>query len=291
MKIGSTLNKIRRNLQITQSELSKGIMTQGAYSKIEKGQLQVNAEQFFHLLSKMNISLNEFSFIMHEYNLDEKQRIIQDFISLELGDVSILQAHLQRINNLLVNESDTYLQSLSKIYKAFILLQDDKSLIKAREEIWSIWEKMQLLDHWYKYDFEVLNAILFLFPLDIAKEIKETAIKRLNKYNGYNEDLTYLKVYFNINLSVLYIEAKQFKECLHLLEQVESQFIQKMSYKSTATLFERKAICLFYLNQPYESELVKMEQLLSIYHDALTNSILKLEFNLLTGQQMLGKGE
>lgn len=291
MKIGSTLNKIRRNLQITQSELSKGIMTQGAYSKIEKGQLQVNAEQFFHLLSKMNISLNEFSFIMHEYNLDEKQRIIQDFISLELGDVSILQAHLQRVNNLLVNESDTYLQSLSKIYKAFILLQDDKSLIKAREEIWSIWEKMQLLDHWYKYDFEVLNAILFLFPLDIAKEIKETAIKRLNKYNSYNEDLTYLKVYFNINLSVLYIEAKQFKECLHLLEQVESQFIQKMSYKSTATLFERKAICLFYLNQPYESELVKMEQLLSIYHDALTNSLLKLEFNLLTGQQMLGKGE
>ena len=284
MKIGTTLHTIRKNLQITQNELSKGIMTQGAYSKIEKSQLQVNAEQFIQLLLKMNINLNEFTFIMNEYKLDEKREIIQAFTSLEVGDLSTLQSHLQRIENFLDNEKDPLIESLSKIYKSFIILQLENDLLKAREMIRPIWEKMQRLDHWYIIDFEVLNAILFLFPLDIAKELTNTALKRLEHYDHYNEDLTYLKIYFNINLSVLYIEAKQFEECLQLLEQTETNYLQKMSYKSTATLFERKAICLFHLNQAYEKELQKMEQLLSIYHDARLHSLLQMEFNLLTNK-------
>lgn len=284
MKIGSTLHTIRKNLQITQNELSKGIMTQGAYSKIEKSQLQVNAEQFIQLLLKMNINLNEFTFIMNEYKLDEKREIIQSFTSLEVGDLSILQSHLQRIENYLDNENDPLIESLSKIYKAFIILQLEKNLMKAREVIKPIWEQMQRLDHWYIIDFEVLNAILFLFPLEIAKEITNTALKRLEHYDHYNEDLTYLKIYFHMNLSVLYIEAKQFEECFQLLEQTETTYLQKMSYKSTATLFERKAICLFHLNQAYEKELDKMEQLLSIYKDARLHSLLQMEFNLLTNK-------
>ena len=168
MKIGSTLYKIHKNLQITQNELSKGIMTQCAYSKIEKSQLQVNAEQFIQLLLKMNISLNEFTFIMNGYHLDEKLEIIQAFTSLEVVNLSTLQTHLKKIENYVENENDPLIESLSKIYKAFITLQLEKDIMKA-----------------------------------------------------------------------------QFEECLHLLEQTETNYLQKMSYKSTAMLFESKAICLF----------------------------------------------
>ncbi|OZI13576.1 hypothetical protein CEW92_00640 [Bacillaceae bacterium SAS-127] len=282
MKIGTTLNKIRKNLQLTQKQLSDGIMTQGAYSKIEKNYLQVNAEQLIQLLSKMNISVNEFTYIMNDYNSNEKQSIIHSFTSLDFGNIALLQNHLRRIENYLSIEQDPFIESLQQIYKAIIILQREKDILKARKIISSIWEKMQKLDQWYINDFELLNAILFLFPLEVAKGITYTALKRLNKYTHYEQDLTYLKIYFNINLSMPYIEARQFEECLQLLEKTEAEYIQKMNYKSTAILFERKAICLFYLHQPYEIELNKMEQLLHIYKDTDTNALLKMEFNLLT---------
>ena len=82
--------------------------------------------------------------------------------------LSTLQTHLKKIENYVENENDPLIESLSKIYKAFITLQLEKDIMKA-----------------------------------------------------------------------------QFEECLHLLEQTETNYLQKMSYKSTAMLFESKAICLF----------------------------------------------
>ncbi|GLC87964.1 helix-turn-helix domain-containing protein [Lysinibacillus piscis] len=282
MTIGATLQKIRKNLHFTQQELSQGIMSQGAYSKIEQSQLQINAEQLLALLSKMNIHLNEFSFVMNHYQADDKQKILRNFIAFEIGDISLLQAHLHQIEHYLSTEADPFVESLRQIYQAFLVLLQEQNIQKAREIIWPIWENMQRLDHWYIHHLEVLNAILFLFPLDVAQEITNTALKRLANYDHYEQDFTYLKIYFRMDLSVLYIEHQQFEECLHLLESLETEYIQKMRYQSLALLFERKAICYYFLQKPYEAELAKMKQLLTIYQDERTSDLLLMEFKLLT---------
>ena len=75
----------------------------------------------------------------------------------------------------------------------------------------------------------------------------------------------------------------RFEECLALLEETELKFLHKMRPKTAAILFERKAICLFYLQRPFEVELERIQQLLSIYKDDDTKELLLKEFNLLTG--------
>ena len=47
-KYGKTLRKIRQNLQITQFEISLGIMSQSNYSKMEKGEIDVPLQKWLN---------------------------------------------------------------------------------------------------------------------------------------------------------------------------------------------------------------------------------------------------
>lgn len=283
MDIGRTLQKIRKSRQLTQANIIKNIMTQGAYSKIETSQLQINLDQFIPLISKMNISLQEFSYILNNYQLTKRDTIIQRFTSLEIANTSELQQLLSEVKDYLTTyPEDQYIYFLQIIYKVFIVLQQDNDLAKARQMVAPIWQQLQNLDDWYINDFELLNAILFLFPLEIAIEITKTAERRLEKYTDFPYDVSYLYVYFRIDLSLHYIEMRLFEECLTLLEETELKFLHKMRPKTAAILFERKAICLFYLQRPFEVELERIQQLLSIYKDEDTKELLLKEFNLLT---------
>lgn len=268
---------------MTQATLVKNIMTQGAYSKIEKSQLSINTEQFLPLVTKMNISLQEFYYILNGYELSERERLIKTFTSLEIASVTDLQCMLQSVRNYLVNQpEDQYISFLKLIYEAFLVLQQEHDLAKSRQIVAPIWQQLQILDDWYINDFELLNAILFLFPLEVAVEITKTAERRLEKYADFPYDVSYLTIYFRMDLTYHYIEMQLFKECLALLEEIERKFLHKLQPKIAAILFERKAICLFYLQGPYEVELEKMKQLLTIYKDEDTKELLLKEFNLLT---------
>lgn len=283
MNIGTTLQKIRKSRQITQATLAKNIMTQGAYSKIEKSQLSINFDQFLPLVTKMNINLQEFYYILNGYELSERERLIKTFTSLEIANVNDLQCMLKSVRDYLVNQpEDQYISFLKLIYEAFLVLQQEHDLAKSRQMVAPIWQQLQLLDDWYINDFELLNAILFLFPLEVAVEMTKTAERRLEKYVDFPYDVTYLTIYFHMDLTYHYIEMRLFKECLALLEEIEIKFLHKMQPKIAAILFERKAICLFYLQCPYEVELEKMQQLLTIYKDEDTKELLLKEFNLLT---------
>lgn len=283
MNIGPTLQKIRKSRQLTQAITVKNIMTQGAYSKIEKSQLPINLDQFIPLVSKMNISLQEFTYILNGYKSNERETLIQTFTSLEIANTVQLQQLLSEVKDYLTTHpEDQYIYFLQIIYETFIVLQQDNDLAKARQMVAPIWQQLQILDDWYINDFELLNAILFLFPLKTAIEITKTAQRRLEKYNEFPFDMSYLNVYFRIDLSLHYIEMRLFEECLTLLEETELKFLHKMRPKTAAILFERKAICLFYLQRPFEFELEKIEQLLSIYRDEDTKELLLKEFNMLT---------
>ncbi|MGN7478579.1 helix-turn-helix domain-containing protein [Solibacillus silvestris] len=284
MKIGTTLQGIRKSRQLTQANIAENIMTQGAYSKIEKSQLSINLDQFIPIIIKMNIDFQEFSYILNGYQLSKRETLIKTFTSLEIANTEDLQLMLKAVKDYLVNNpEDQYIYFLQLVYEAFIILQQENDLEKSRQMVAPIWQQLQTLDDWYMNDFELLNAILFLFPFEIAIEMTKTAERRLEKYTDFPYDVSYLQAYFRIDLSLHYIEMRLFEECLAYLEETERKFLHKMRTKTAAILFERKAICLFYLQRPFEVEIERTQRLLSIYKDENTKELLLKEFNLLTG--------
>ena len=59
-------------------------MQQATYSRIERGQLSIEAEILSKLVERLNITVNEFFYIHQGYKTTKKQDFIQSFARMEL---------------------------------------------------------------------------------------------------------------------------------------------------------------------------------------------------------------
>lgn len=275
MGIGNTLKKIRLNRNMTQTQVAAGVLGQGTYSRIERDQLQVDVELFAKLLQKLNISSNEFFYVHNNYSATEQQTIMQEFRELTIVTPDLLKMKINRLEKFL---NKTTLPNLSNIHIAYQILLH---FINGEEngnihlQAMAIWRDFQQLDNWYIDDLILLNSLLFLLPLETAEEITSTALKRIRNYKEYEKDLTYLEIFFQMDLSVIYMEHQQYEVALHKLNCIEKIYKPKMSYQTLAGLYFNKSICYINLNEQHNEELSKMRLLLEIYDDqALLNTLL-----------------
>lgn len=280
MGFGQTLKKIRLNRNMTQEQITVGLISQGTYSRIERDQLQLDVELFTKLLERLNISSNEFFYIHNNYRVTEHESIMKDFRDLEITFPEILNNHMRRLSIYLKKYPTSNLNKIFIAYQVLYLYVEEGNLELAKQKACLVWDDFQKLDSWYIDDLILLNSLLFLFPLEIATEITTTALKRIDSYEYFEKNLVYLKIYFQMDLCVIFIQYQKYELALHKLNDIYENYKQRMSYQILAVLFTNRAICLFHLNRPVEEELTKLNLLLNLYEDfTLLDSLLKIYKN------------
>ena len=119
----------------------------------------------------------------------------------------------------------------------------------------------------YLNDIRIINAILFLFPVDIAIKFAQTVLVRLDTYKDFR-DAERLKTAFKINLSLLLIKSKEYAKALAIIVVSFQSDQRKMSYSILALHFSREAICRANMQEEGSIELLeKARQLLLLYDD------------------------
>lgn len=280
MHFGHTLQKIRKNRCLTQKEVCDGIMKQGTYSRIENGQLDIGAEQLAKIVERLNISLNEFLYIHQNYTSTKRQQLIYDYVKVELTLPSELSRKREVVRQYLKQQPDKDIELLLYSYDAMLALTQQQDMKQVRQLSESIWARLQKLDHWYLNDLELLNAIIIYFPLETAIEVTKTAITRLDAYSQYENDMSHLKLYFQVNLSNLYIEEKHFEQCLQLLNAVHQQFSKQLTYQVLALILVRKIICKYYLKLSYNDDSRKLHMLKELFDHEEVFTILYKELEM-----------
>ncbi len=275
MEFGKTLKIIRKNRQMTQKEVCKGIMPQGTYSRIEQGKLPLSLEHMVHIAEHLNISLNEFMYIHKNYHSTEREKILKDFREIELAGFEELNKKWACLKK--VEEKDAHLNLLNQTYELFHLISfGDFLQIQAAAQ--PIWQQLEKLDHWYLEDLELLNSILYHFPIDVAEQIAQTALKRLNKYMNYERNIEPLAMYFQLNLANRYIGERLYDKAFALLTTLLNEK-QKMSYKVLSMSYTLIVIVKICVNQPYEQQYNQLIQLLEIYEANELKDLYKSQIN------------
>lgn len=283
---GTTLKGIRKNKNYTQIEVSKGITSQGTYSKYEANIRDVDTEVYIQLLDKLSISLEEFEYIHNNYSYGRKKEIIQLFFKLNYNNPDKLRNLEKQASNYLLLDNDIDIKEIKLICQAFLKLSEG-NINQAKEIIKPIWERLSKFDQLYIHDIGLINTILFLFPVNIAIDFTNNVLKRLDTYTGYRE-VELLKSAFNINLTLLLIKNRDFATALSILEKSLQKYRQIMNYSILALHFSRKAICLFHLENKDSQFLLKQaEQLLSLYEDEQYYKQIKSEYEYYTSSQFL----
>ena len=280
MHFGQTLKKIRQNRALTQLDVCDGIMKQGTYSRIENGQLDIGAAELAKIVERLNISLNEFLFIHQNYEATPRQQLINDYINIELTIASQLKEKRKAVALYLQKHRDVEIETILYSYDTMIALMEQKDMDVVRSIAEKVWARLQKLDYWYMTDLEILNATIMYFPFETAVEVANTAIARIDAYTHFEKDLTYLKLYFKVNLSYLYLEEKRYEECLRLLETAQKQYSKLLTYQTLGFILTRIIICKHHLSMAIDEDWNKLSMLRQLFDDEEVFDVLLEELQL-----------
>ena len=240
---GDVLKEIRVDRGYSQQYVAEGIMGQSAYSKIERNEIEPTFKKWLAILEKLNVSVDEFRYILNTDNLTTKEKLINEFFALNYNHLDDLKLVKDEIAAYLEEEEDYLLRNLYYACKSLIALNTAKNIEEAQQFAKKIWDRLEKFDRWYLLDIRLINTILFIFPIDVAVNIGERATKQLIPYYNLKE-AEVLLINLDINLSVLLIDDKKYPEALSYLEKVISLCKKYQKYNQLAIAYSRKGLIL-----------------------------------------------
>lgn len=193
-KIGKTIHTLRVNKGMTLKELSENNMSASQLSNIENGLKMPSADKFIILLNKLNVKYDEFILLMDDEYLKEKAMIERRLAeSVKLKNTNMLKK-LSKDSSVYYNKyNDIYFQHVELIAHAmFHVIESSNDFNSAREYLSPIKEYLSNIDEWNYYELSLISNCLFMFEIETAILLGESALKFIEKnYTFYrNEEIT-----------------------------------------------------------------------------------------------------
>ena len=167
-EFGDVLKEIRIDRGYPQKYVAEGIMGQSAYSKIERNEIEPTFRKWLAILEKLNVSVDEFRYILNKESLTTKEKLINEFFSLNYNHLDDLKLLKGEIVAYLKEEEDYLLRNLYYACESLIVLNTTQNVEEAQLFAKKIWERLEKFDRWYLVDIRLINTILFIFPIDVA---------------------------------------------------------------------------------------------------------------------------
>lgn len=252
--LGKVLKGIRENKGYTQQEVSDSTMSRSNYTKLEKDEINPNVVKFLAILDYMDMHHDEYSFILNDYSLNDKDTVLYLFKEMEqFPDISYVKDLIDAANKLLEKRYDHMTEDVLNIAHAYYCLIEKNSLAEAQQYAKNIWDRLKNLDKFYLSEFHLLNGILYYFELETAVSLTDKALEELERYYCFKEAED-LRLSFLSHISCLLIAHEQYELALNYTDQLISKSKSDNKVLSFGAALVRKGMCLEGLNKEKESQ-------------------------------------
>lgn len=276
---GEVLKTIRTSKNYSQQKVAAGKFTQATYSYFEKNKSDISASNFIFLLDQLQISLDELIFLHNGYKNSESDTLLNNFFNSPYNDNQTINQLLDEIQKyLLMNPNHALLNELKIICEGLLLLISTGDIKAAQSKVIKIWDRISTYDEYYFMDMKMLNAILYCFEYETAKNIVKFLIINLNRYKDFKEARN-VKNSVISNFAMICIINDDILKAEDNLLNLLKEGIQSISYVTLSTCFNRLAICYSFKSKEKTMDyLNKRQTLLSIYENEQLNQRLQNEF-------------
>ncbi|MBP1040990.1 helix-turn-helix domain-containing protein [Vagococcus sp. BWB3-3] len=210
--IGDVYKQIRINKGISQQDICQNKISRTTLSRFENGKVDVSLTHFHFFLKQLDISYDEFDFILNGYQANSKTAIFDAFFSLHSSlDTKKIKGIIKQCEKFLKNGNNWYIESILKIMSSFLQLGEnapDSISPFSQQFVEEIWQRLSAQDEWYMIDFRIINYILFLFPTEVAIQIGNEVLKRSRKYQHFR-DIDPLNISLKLNMALLCLQQGQ----------------------------------------------------------------------------------
>lgn len=200
-RIGEVVREIRKYLNISQTELAKGICTQALISKIEKGEVIPSAEILYYIAKRLGITLDYFFDRMENPQFTYVQEFFYQIRKLirerNYEEVSLL-IKAERNNPIFRNRENRQFLSWHEGICAYYL---EHNLRKSMEFLYEALDLAVSMENYTEKEIEILNSIGIIYSEEgrykEALEIFSRAIRHMNGITFVQDYTIYLRLFYN----------------------------------------------------------------------------------------------
>ena len=243
---GKVYKEIRESKGLTQEEVCGNDLSRTSLSKIESGKVTPKYENMEFLLRQINMSFEEFDYICHLYQPNQRTEIMQTYLNMSsiIGSSSLVD-FFETFQNYLKTHHDLPIEEIRDMLEIVIHIRQhgtEQLSEQVKQTIKKLWEKIEKQDTWYENDLKILNTILFSFPIEHLHLITEKILQRLEVYKNY-QHIHDLRVTILLNLSTIYLYNQDKNMCQQICYTLLEDAKNKKSYDRLAICYVRIGIC------------------------------------------------
>ena len=243
---GKVYKEIRESKGLTQEEVCGNVLSRTSLSKIESGKATPKYENMDFLLRQMNMSFEEFDYICHLYQPNQRTEIMQTYLNMSsiIGSSGLVD-FFETCQNYLKTHHDLPIEEIRDMLEVVIHIRQygtEQLSEQVKQTIQKLWEKIEKQGTWYENDLKILNTILFSFPIEHLHLITGKILQRLEVYKNY-QHLYDLRMAILLNLSTIYLYHQDKNMCQQICYTLLEDAKNKKSYDMLAICYVRIGIC------------------------------------------------
>ncbi len=261
--LGKQLKEIRENKGLSQKYVIDSFMTQSAYSKFELGKTEIRASVFINFLTRIDMTLEELLYVKNGYQFPLREQIIQKFFNMSYNDRTVLQEVLNLAKKYLQAHptQDYMIEEVHHLCQSFLLLLETNDFSAASVSANKVWENLSKRNTLYVADIYMLNAILFIFPLETILEIRKLMDRSIEKYGNLFR-LQRIKINMHTNIAYLFMKENMFEKAIVELEESINLCKMERAYVQLGICYIRIGVCFNKLTGNGDDWIEKGKQLL-----------------------------
>ncbi|KGL38154.1 hypothetical protein BMT55_09720 [Listeria newyorkensis] len=211
MNFGETIRQIRTDKNLTQTQLSEGILARNHLSQVENSNYFPSYDRVFMLLDRLNVTFEEFLFVQNDLQPHDKQQFRVDINEkASLNDYSQLQQLSLDADKLYEENANISYYHYSLICKAVIEYGLSNKINKTMiQHVEPIKKYLMSMDNWYIYELKLFSSIIFSLTVEEAIFFSRKAFKRLHTFRCFLE-YQHIEQHLYLNLSTLCLEHRDF---------------------------------------------------------------------------------
>lgn len=253
-QFGQTLKKIRINKGYTQEEIADGKMSRSNYTKVENDEINPNVVKFFTILDQLNMSVEEFSFILNGYEMNDKETIMYRFKQMSQSPAPSYLSELSELaRDYLTRREDHIVRDILSLTLGHSALLVDHDLEKAREHAGKVWDRLKTCDKFYLTEYHLLNRILYFFELETAVSMTNKALEDLQEYETFKE-ADDLRLSYLSHIACLLIDSGQYSRATVYVDHLIAESKQVHQVIDLGAALVRKGMILKETGFPEASE-------------------------------------
>lgn len=251
MFLSNAVRDVRLLKGMTQRDVSEGIISQGTYSKFEKGTADIPTQALIGILNNLNIDLEEVLFIANGYSYTEEEKLYREFFRFSVTNTKSLEEFIDKCEKYLEVRNESTIAFLHQISKFLLEAFRNEDIYFNKSQALHFLDFFSNKEQLFIKDLYIINAIFFLFPVEVAHLTIEYVEKSLKKYKDF-QSINRIEVNFRLNYSLMLIKDKLEDKALQQLDLLVPKVKSFKMHYQMAIVYIRKGICLHNLNQKEE---------------------------------------